>query len=159
MIHNNEGLFNYLRDNLVYEPLTGEIVWLEVKGRRSNGLAGTSDHRGYRVIRLGKLGSHYYHRVAWFLGTGEWPTGVIDHINRDKTDNRLENLRDVTFVVNSWNQTRTELTGVRYRKEKGRWQAYASENGRFKSLGHFKCRTKAVLTRYKYNKERHESYA
>jgi hypothetical protein len=43
------------------------------------------------------------HRLAWFLFYGEWPIYEIDHINGDKTDNRIINLRDVPDRINAQN--------------------------------------------------------
>lgn len=70
--------------------------------------------KGYlRVFWDGKY--HKAHRVAWFLTYGEWPKGQIDHIDGDKTNNRINNLRDVTQTVNMYNQTKAHKhnkTGV-----------------------------------------------
>lgn len=143
-----------IQRELSYKPETGELVWVNPKGHRSIGLAGTQDPRGYRVVNFGVGKRAYYHQIAWFLGTVLWPKGVIDHINRDKSDNRLCNLRDTTAYTNAWNRFRGLYTGVRYRKERLKWQAYVHEGGRFTNLGHFKCRTAALFKRLKYNKDR-----
>lgn len=52
-----------------------------------------------------KVGQSQYkaHRVAWLIFHGAWPEGEIDHINGDPSDNRLENLRDVTHRTNTEN--------------------------------------------------------
>jgi hypothetical protein len=47
------------------------------------------------------------HRVAWALHYNKWPQHTIDHINRDGTDNRLENIRDVPQCVNNSNKSKT----------------------------------------------------
>lgn len=70
----------------------------------------------------------YAHRVIWFLMTGNWPTGTIDHINRNPTDNRWCNLRDVTHRENLLNvgtraNSKTGISGVT-------WDA---DNKRFRS--------------------------
>ena len=73
------------------------------------------------------------HRLAWRLQTGDWPEGVIDHINGNDQDNRFSNLRDVTQSVNMKNQKRhsrhtSGATGVYWRKDVGRWQAVITAN-------------------------------
>ena len=55
------------------------------------------------VIRVGGA-RHYAHRLAWLFATGEWPKETIDHINGDRGDNRIANLRDVPRRINCENQ-------------------------------------------------------
>lgn len=87
-----------IRERLAYDRGTGEFVW-RATGRR----AGCKTSHGYLVIRLDdKL--MYAHRMAWAYVHGSMPAGVIDHINGNKTDNRLDNLRDVSQITNLQNQ-------------------------------------------------------
>jgi HNH endonuclease len=86
------------RDGAVYAKQT----------RSSRALAGTRmghDINGYNVTTL-----HYrkykISRIVWMLHHGVWPTGVIDHINHDTKDDRIENLRDVAQSHNMQNQVR-----------------------------------------------------
>jgi hypothetical protein len=82
------------------------------------------------------------HRAAWCLYHGEWPAGVIDHINGDKTDNRIENLRCVTPSINSRNMKKFKhntsgIAGVCWHKASNKWRAIVTVGGRQKSLGVF----------------------
>lgn len=82
------------------------------------------------------------HRVAWALAHGEWPRGFLDHINGDKTDNRLANLRDVTRLENARNMPRPKnntsgVLGVSWSKSHGKWAARIKVEGRKLSAGHF----------------------
>ena len=65
---------------------------------------GTIDDKGYRRINLRFAGRAHFkirvHRLAWFISFGSLPTGEIDHINQNKADNRLSNLRDVPKSIN-----------------------------------------------------------
>lgn len=68
---------------------------------------------GYVDIRLqnGRDGCSAHmprSHLVWWKATGKWPTGVIDHINGVKDDDRLENLRDVTFSENNLNRSRPQ---------------------------------------------------
>jgi hypothetical protein len=85
---------------LKYDPFTG-IFTRRTTGKR----ACRTDHtKGYlRVFVLGK----YYkaHRLAWFYRHAIWPTNQIDHINGNKQDNSILNLRDVVQTINMYNQT------------------------------------------------------
>mgnify|MGYP001607389399 CR=1 FL=1 len=94
-----------LREQLSYDLVTGFFIWNEDRGNpqaRSGMQAGTVLATGYRVIRVG--GYRYLaHRLAWFYVHGIWPQGEIDHVNFQKDDNRLSNLRDVSRTKNVWN--------------------------------------------------------
>jgi hypothetical protein len=78
---------------------------------------GTSNGFGYlRITVLGK--SYYAHRLAWFYMNGEWPD-QIDHINGIKSDNRIENLRNVTVQQNNQNKLNAQTP----QKRQGLWLA------------------------------------
>ena len=146
----------YLRDNLGYSPETGDVFFKRRGRGRQVGkpIRGISSG-GYYTVAIVAVGyKGYAHRIAWFLHHGNWPDDCIDHINGDKRDNRIENLRDVTRAINNRNRTdHTEDTGVRFRKDRKCWQAYVSIDGSWTSLGHFGCKTSAQLTRRIKEKE------
>lgn len=88
--------------------------------------------RGHKVLA---------HRIAWALQHGEWPQGEIDHINGDRQDNRIENLRDVPSFVNKQNlrsatkRNRLGILGVHARR--GKFRAFISVDGAVRALGTF----------------------
>ncbi len=85
------------RDGAVYWTSSNTNV---VSGRR----AGRQRPDGYRHIQIdGK--KYLEHRVVWKLVHGEWPVGWIDHIDRDKSNNSIENLRDVTPSESAYNRS------------------------------------------------------
>lgn len=121
---------NRIRELLEYFPLTGIIMWRETgKGRRIDRIAGCTDRHGYLQTRIdGKI--YFNHRIAWAYVYGEMPSGVIDHINGDPSDNRIENLRDVTRKTNQENQRRAAasnttsgLLGVSLHRNTGKFVA------------------------------------
>lgn len=71
-----------------------------------------SDPRGYRKGMLNQK-MLWAHRVAIALSEGEWPVGEVDHINRDKADNRRENLRVVSHQENAMNRVQGGKRGPR----------------------------------------------
>jgi hypothetical protein len=131
-----------LAQAISYSPSTGELRWRVKIGSLSPGqLAGAKNKKGYICLMLdGK--PLYAHRVAWALATGAWPTGVVDHINHDKSDNRLENIRDVSRTANRQNQraalsnNSTGIIGAGARKY-GRYVAGIKANGEYHYLGSF----------------------
>jgi hypothetical protein len=83
---------------LDYRPDTGHFYWRRyAPNRRKNLLAGTVNGRGYWQVSIqGK--SYLGHRLAWLMYYGERPEGQVDHVNRDRTDNRITNLRLATLA-------------------------------------------------------------
>lgn len=95
-----------LRELLHYDPETG-IFTRAVSQRGRNGrkgcqAGGKSDSGYIRISIQNKL--HQAHRLAWLYMFGVWPTGDVDHIDGDRTNNRIANLRDVSTSVNMQNQ-------------------------------------------------------
>jgi hypothetical protein len=92
---------------LSYSPQTGVFTWVcRVGTRRAAGdVAGYLHSTGCITIGLNK--KHIKaHRLAWLFVYDEWPAGDIDHINGNRTDNRIENLRIATKTQNAQNQRR-----------------------------------------------------
>lgn len=97
--------YQELRENLYYNPETGDFFWLVFKpGRRADlGIpAGCINHKGYQLIGW-NYEVYFAHRLAWFYMTGKWPQDQIDHINCIKNDNRWANLREATNSLNHQN--------------------------------------------------------
>jgi hypothetical protein len=88
-----------------YNPQTGIVRWAsDVSPLRLAGQPVSSKTTGgYITVIVGGYG-YKAHRIAWMLTHGEWPKYEIDHINGERADNRLANLRDVTHQVNQMNQ-------------------------------------------------------
>lgn len=102
---------NILREILSYDEATGEFRWREDFSRKvkAGDRAGAVSEQGY--VRIGIWGTQYRaHRLAWLYVHGEWPPQQIDHINNDRRDNRISNLRLATSEINAQNR-RTALPG------------------------------------------------
>ena len=128
----------------------GQIRWKKrpPRSRISVGdIAGSIDKDGYRRISL-KGRPYVSSRIAWLVHKGAFPKGQIDHINNDVSDNRIENLRDVTSKQNSYNRRKpcsntSGYKGVTFHKRDKKWQASVEVDGRTKFLGYFNSPEKA----------------
>lgn len=129
-----------------YNPDTGELRWKtrsgqpQFNGQYARKVVGCVQATGYRQFTFQQQGFSA-HRVIWLLVHGEWPD-QIDHINGDRADNRMVNLRSVTGAENSQNQAIHKnnvsgFCGVSWHSTEGRWQAYIRVNGKAHSLGRF----------------------
>ena len=92
------------------------------------------------------------HRVAWAIHYGHWPKGTIDHVNGDRTDNRIANLRTVDHAGNSRNtalgrKNKSGVIGVFLHSQTGRWTCQITDKGRRLHLGCFGCITAAAVAR------------
>lgn len=160
-----------LRQLLFYVPSTGELFWKDRgiewftdKGRpaAANQLLWNAKYAGepaltsiaanrYRTGRI--LGQAYKaHRVAWAVHYGAWPVNFIDHINGNRTDNRIGNLRDVTKAENARNQrlhsTNTSgVAGVSFKSDRNVWRARISIDGNMRTIGTFASFEDAVNAR------------
>lgn len=143
---------NHLRSVLKYDPETGIFTRLHTVNPNPKAQVGqpvgTRHSGGYWQIRVG-LKRYLAHRLAWFYVHGEWPT-EIDHINKNKTDNRICNLRQVEHVQNMHNlglsrHNKSGIKGVSFDKATGKWAACFQLNGRTKHLGRFASKEEAAV--------------
>jgi hypothetical protein len=174
-VTDNESLvgMQYLRE-CFFMPSDGELTW-RVRPRshfpdnrshstwnsRYAGRSVGAARKGYRTLRLKKDGVSVQlqaHRVIWALIYGAWPEQYIDHINRDRTDNRIANLRDVPQDVNGRNNGKANGTGLigAYRR-RTRFVSMLNVNGKQTYLGSFSTAEQAnsayLQAKHQMNKE------
>ena len=131
-----------LKEVLSYCPDTGAITWKSKMNRRIvvGTLAGSKDKKGYlhlEVSGVRLLG----HRVAFAISYGIWPE-IVDHINRDPSDNRLSNLRASDKSLNAQNQCLNKTRGkhgrgVSFDKKSQRYLSSIHVHGKTYRLGSF----------------------
>jgi hypothetical protein len=120
-----------------YCPVSGEIRGMYGKVIRKK-------NNGYIVCRLyidKKQYSVKSHRLAWYLHYGHLPVNSIDHIDGNRINNKIDNLRDVTNQQNQWNQTKAK--GFCWHKTAKKFQAQIHINGKVKHLGYFHTQQEA----------------
>lgn len=124
-----------VRAALDYDPGSGLLFWRVREGvlprwntRFAGKPAGCPDGQfGYITIRLNKR-LYQAHRLVWLHVHGEWPLAVLDHIDGNPTNNRLENLRPATRAENNRNRTKrpgqtSRFKGVSWDRRTGKWFA------------------------------------
>ena len=141
-----------LRSLFTYDPATGVLRWKV--DRSHNARAGAEvGHASGRYRRVSVEDKSYQvHRIAFALMTGRWPKDQLDHINRVKTDNRWENLREATNQENQRNRDRQSNntsghSGVVWHSRDQRWHANVKVSGKRIHLGSFKSRDDAINAR------------
>jgi hypothetical protein len=118
------------RELLSYEPETGLLRWRVSYGNKriKGNVAGRKVPPGYISLSLDGL-SYFAHRLGWLLTHGKWPPAELDHINGDKSDNRLDNLREADRVLNMQNLKRPHRG-----QQSGLLGVYAINTGGFISV-------------------------
>jgi hypothetical protein len=138
----NDFIKNIALEQLIYNRDTGVFTWaLSRRGVSAGSIAGTIEKTGYRKIMLDR---RYYgsHRLAWLFIYGEWPIGIIDHIDGNPSNNIATNLRLSNTSLNAANKkmpvTNTSgFKGVSLVKSTGKWYACIKINGKTKNLGFY----------------------
>jgi len=128
--------FELREDGFYYRDMSSQPKRKTLSFRKAGSVS-----NGYRVIWLnGRL--HREHRVIYYIHHGIAPA-VIDHINRNKLDNRISNLRAATKAENSVNtpirkNNTSGITGVSWDKAKRLWRSHVKVDGKQLFLGRFR---------------------
>ncbi len=145
----------WLNEWLSYDAETGKLYWKKQRGSyaKAGSEAGGLHTKGY--IRVGIRGNYYQaHRICWTIYHQEMlPTdAMLDHINGDRSDNRICNLRLVEEWMNSHNRytQREESCGVHYNYAKSKskpWEAKITINKVRHHIGTYATYAEAVAAR------------
>jgi hypothetical protein len=138
---------------LSYDPLTGILTWkiARMRGHVPGVIAGSPSRDGYWTIMVdGK--AYKAHRLAWLLHTGKWPKDQLDHINRVRDDNRIENLRPANASLNQINSemyrnNKSGYRGVYFHSGSNKWQAQLRRNNKQTHIGLFATAIEASRAR------------
>ena len=164
---------SYLKERLLYEPNTGEVRWMtrpvehfkdtahmtreqncdKWNARHANKVAGTTTKLGYRQISLDGV-LYLGHRLAFFMGNGLEPR-LIDHLNGDRSDNRLCNLACVVQADNNKNSSirsdnTTGIAGVRFTphiSKRSPWRVDGYIGGKLTYVGAYSTLLEAAASR------------
>lgn len=153
-----------------YDPETGKFYWRWRSGRERTTSAWNArfafnecsaiDAEGYVRIRIcGRL--YQAHRLSWLVTYGAFPDGILDHINRIRTDNRVDNLRIATHSENMQNRkiqrnNKSGFRGVSWDEKYKKWRARINAGGKCINLGYHETAEQASaafeLARPKYHR-------
>lgn len=100
-----------LRELFDYDTVTGQLIWKENRRGRyklKGEPAGTLSNNGYMQTSV-DCRRYRNHRLVWMWHYGQFPENDLDHINNDRADNRIENLRKATRSENMQNQKRASV--------------------------------------------------
>ena len=124
-----------------YDSEHGCLKWkVNYSYLKAGDIAGYSERDGYSRVTF--KGKHYpVHRIVWLLCNGTHPKNQIDHINGNRGDNHIENLREADQMQNTWNRTvtlgKSGYLGVRKASKGNKYEANMTVNGQVIFLGSF----------------------
>lgn len=143
-----------LKELLDYDHETGVFTWKISRGTAKKGkIAGRIDKiNGYIDIVIDRK-LYKSHRLVFLYIDGYLPENVVDHINRNKTDNRRNNLREVSQTCNTRNKSlmknnKSGITGIGWHKRDKKWWSQIMVFGKQIHLGYFDNIVDAAKSRW-----------
>ena len=156
---------SWLLELLVYNSRTGLFKWKKRSKKYISTIASRNSwNRRYQGKQAGSLQKNGYvyitlfgrkfpaHRIAWAMKKGSWPDLVIDHIDGNRSNNTIKNLREVSTKENNKNQririnNTSGITGVRFCIDNFGWIAEIGKDGDYITLGIYETVKEAVAAR------------
>lgn len=152
-----------LKELVKYEPETGQMTWRvnKARGAKVGGRVGSIQAFGYLETKIDGV-CYRVHRLAWFYYYGDWPRAEIDHIDGNRTNNVISNLREATRAQNCQNKSRSSLSKIGVKGvgfHNGAYRARINVNNKQIYLGHFKTIEEAHEAYCKAARELHGEFA
>lgn len=145
---------------LNYDLDTGVFTWAKTLSNRvqSGSQAGSKHASGRAYISVGN-NRYLAHRLAWMYVNGSFPNDCIDHINGDKSDNRISNLREASHAENMQNHRKARSDSqsglIGAMPHQGRWRSDIRVNNKKIYLGTFDTKEEAHQAYLKTKREIH----
>lgn len=150
---------------LHYNPITGIFTWKVGKRGTLVGSRAGHQHKAKTYRHLSVNGKSYMeHRLAYFYYYGVWPKDKIDHIDHDKTNNAINNLREANTCENNSNVKMTKRNtsgykGVSWSKKRSKWKCVVGHKKRYYCIGFYTCPIEAAKAYDSKAIELHGDYA
>ena len=164
-----------VKELLSYNPETGLFIWKQrslkwFKDERScnkwntryaGSIAGTIKDGYFNLSIFNR--SYKAHRVAWLYYYGYIPNQIIDHVDGNRLNNKITNLRLSNKILNAQNRKRAQINsksgvlGVVWREDTKKWSARIKIGDKYKSLGSFNDITSAESAYLKAKRKYHEA--
>ena len=147
----------------LFEYKDGKLYWKVNKGRVKIGdKTGSLHHSGYLFIQINSK-TYLAHRVIFLYHHGFLPQ-YIDHIDGNKSNNKIENLREATRHQNSFNtklyKTNTSgIKGVNWSKSAKKWEVRVQINNKRKCFGIYENNELAELVAIEARNKYHGNFA
>lgn len=151
---------------LQYDENTGSFIWRN-KVAKSNRIsigdnAGCVNDDGYIIIKICSI-RYAAHRLAWKYHYGIDPINFIDHINGNRKDNRISNLREASQFENARNRKKNSnnksgFKGVYFIVSSSQWRAIATFNGKSVHIGCFNTAQEASNAYNQFSKLNHKDF-
>lgn len=135
-----------MMEALSYDRETGVFHWKVKRGIKGIGIAGTPTYCGYVAICFDHK-KYQAHRLAWLFEYGRFPSEEIDHIDGNRSNNRIENLREASRTRNSYNSPargKSRFKGVYLHSQNGNWIARIKEHRKTFHIGVFQSEEEAA---------------
>lgn len=144
-----------------YDDSDGVLRHKNHRNKECNGLPAGSVHEGYLRVTLWKT-RFWAHRIIWLMHYGRWPVGQIDHIDGDRSNNRLSNLREVTQQQNNCNRPNRSKSQTGVKNVKFEYNGYKVSvilNGKSHYGGRFKTLEEAAIRADQLRREVHGDFS
>jgi len=151
-----------LKERYIYNPKTGVFTWrVDFGCRKAGDIAGGICGSRYRYLCINRV-LFLAHRAAWIYVYGYLPETGLDHINHDRDDNRIDNLRIASYAINSRNRkipsaNKSGVMGVSWSEPNKKWQARIWISRKGISLGSYEdwfdavCARRSAQNRYNFH--------
>lgn len=129
--------FSYVNSRLSYDKTTGILTWKDSRKKEFIGrIAGYTLVDGGIAVKIDKK-LYKAHRLAWLLYYGQWPNGDLDHIDGNRANNKINNLRIASIRQNGQNRKENRNKPCGTRRSFNKWHATITINKKRVFLGSY----------------------
>lgn len=161
------NILDYAKEHLNFNFDTGEVTWKKYPKRFNKInkpiIAGSTHHSGYRTVVL--QNKHYQlHRIIWGVYYGKMPDKCIDHIDLNKSNNAISNLREATNFQNGYNRnvyknSTSGFKNVQWDAASSKWRVRVRVDGKRHHVGRFDNKDAAINAAKEFMLQHHKEFS